>query len=129
VVEHYDVAYIAEPLNKFRQHKAAICSVAKERETCEEYFRVLLDRIMVLDLSFIERCRFRTRVMFIWAVHLLSPSCSGLKNFFYHIGFVIRHDPLAIFFLGPALILRVAQVFRKVVLGRMRYVNLESRNE
>lgn len=122
IVESYDVAYITEMLNRFRQHKTTICSVTKDRVIYQEYFRLLLNKIMVLDLTLIERCRFRTRLMFLWAVHLLSPSWSGLKNFPYHIGLVIRHDPSALFFLVPGLILRVVQVLRKVVLGRMSYV-------
>ena len=122
IVERYNVAYVSATLNKFRQHKTTIRSIMKDRETYEEYFRLLLDQIMVLDLSLFERCRFRTGVMFLWAVHLLSPSWSGLKNFPYHIGLVIRHDPSALFFLGPGLILRVVQVLYKVVFGRTRYV-------
>ncbi|MCK5245137.1 MAG: glycosyltransferase [Desulfobacterales bacterium] len=123
VVGRYNVAYVSATLNKFRQHKTTIRSIMKDRETYEEYFRLLLNQIVVLDLSFSERCRFRTHVMFLWAVHLLSPSWAGLKNFLYHIGIVIRHDPSALLFLGPGLILRVAQVFRKVALGLTRYVN------
>ena len=123
VMEHYDVAYIAEPLNMFRQHKTTIRSTTQGRETYEEYFRLLLDQIRAIELSLIERCRFRTNVMYLWAVHLLSPSWSGLKNFPYHLGVVIRHDPSALIFLGPGLILRAAQVLRKVVIGRTRYVN------
>jgi glycosyltransferase involved in cell wall biosynthesis len=113
VVKHYDVAYIAQPLNRFRQHKTSICSVTKDRETCEEYFRVLLEQIRMPGLSFFERCRFRTRAMFLWAVHLLSPSLFGIRNFPYHMGVVMRRDPTALLFLGPALILRVAQVIYK----------------
>ena len=124
VVERYDVAYVSEALNKFRQHKTTIRGIMKDRDTYEEYFRLLLDQIVVLDLSLLERCRFRTYVMFLWAVHLLCTSWSGLKNFSYHIGIVLRHDPSALFFLGPGLILRVAQVLHKVVFGRTRYVKI-----
>ena len=118
IAGHYDVAYIAQPLNRFRQHKTAIRSVVKGRETYEEYFRVLLPQIRALDLSFIERCRFRTRVMFLWATHLLFPSWDGLKNFPYHLQLIRRYDPSALFFLIPALILRAGQVLQKLVVGR-----------
>ena len=123
IVKRYDAAYVSEALNKFRQHKTTIRSIMKDRETYGEYLRLLLDQIIALDLSLIERCRFRTRVMFLWAVHLLSPSWAGLKNFPYHIGIVTRYDPSALFFLGPGLILRVGQGLRKVVFGRTRFVN------
>lgn len=124
VVEYYDVAYISEPLNKFRQHSNTIRSVMKERETKEEYIRLLLGQIVSMDLPLIESCHFRTYVMYLWSVHLLSPSWAGLKNLPYHIRVVIRHDPYALFFLGPALIVRVAQVLGKLFLGRKRYVKL-----
>jgi glycosyltransferase involved in cell wall biosynthesis len=122
IVERYDVAYIAEPLNRFRQHRDAICSATKEKVIYEEYIRLLLGRISTLDLSLIERWRFRIRVMSLWAIHLLSPSRNGLKNFPYHIGLVVRHDPLALFVLVFGLFLRGAQELGKVIIGRRRHV-------
>lgn len=114
IVARYDVAYIAEPLNRFRQHKATIRSATKERVIYEEYFRLLLGQIRLLDLTLIERARFRMHVMFLWAIHLLSPSWSGLFNFPYHLGRVFRLDPLALLFLGPSLALRVVKALGKI---------------
>jgi glycosyltransferase involved in cell wall biosynthesis len=54
----YDVAYVAEPLNKFRQHKSTIRITTKDRVIYEEYLRLLLSQIRLLDLTFVERCRF-----------------------------------------------------------------------
>lgn len=121
VAERYDVAYVAEPLNRFRQHKNTIRSVTKDRVTYEEYFRLLLGHIRHLELTLVERCRFRTRMMYLWAVHLISPSWSGLKNFPYHASLVYRYDAPALFFLLPGLALRGIQVLAKLVFGRRRH--------
>ena len=114
IVARYDVAYVAEPLNRFRQHKSTICSTTKDRVVYEEYFRLLLGQISVLDLTPIERWRFRMHVMSLWSVHLLSPSWSGIANFPYHLGRVFRLDPLAVPLLVPSLVLRVMNVLAKL---------------
>jgi glycosyltransferase involved in cell wall biosynthesis len=121
VAARYDVAYVAEPLNRFRQHENTIRSLTTDRVTYEEFLRLLLGQIRVLDLTPMERCRFRTHAMFLWGVHLLSPSRSGLKNLPYHLNVVIRHDPLALFFFGPGVLWRAVQVVGKLVLGRPRH--------
>jgi len=120
VAARYDVSYVAEPLNRFRQHKNTIRSVTKNRVIYGEMFRLLLGQSKALDLTLIERCRFRTRIMFLWAVHLISPSWSGLKNFPYHASLVFRYDSLALLFLWLGLVLRATQVLGKLVLGRQR---------
>jgi hypothetical protein len=114
IVAHYDVAYIAEPLNRFRQHNTTIRSVTKDRIIYEEYFRLLLGQIQLLDLTSIERFRFRLHVMYLWAMHLLAPSGSGLQNFPYHLRRVLSLDPFAVLFLPPSLVLRVVTVLGKV---------------
>lgn len=110
IAERYDVAYVAEPLNRFRQHKKTIRSVTKDRVVYEEYFRLLLGRIRTLDLSFGERIRFRVHVMYLWMVHLISPSVSGVSNFLYHLGRVIRLDPPALLFVIPAGMIRAGEL-------------------
>lgn len=114
IVARYDVAYIAEPLNRFRQHKTTIRSVTKERVIYEEYIRLLLGQIRSLDLTWVERNRYRTRVMYLWAVYLLAPSWSGLRNLPYHLRQVLHLDPLALTFLGPGLMLRFIEIIRKI---------------
>ena len=110
IVTSYDVAYISEPLNRFRQHETTIRSSTKERVVYEEYFRLLLGQIRSLNLSATERTRYRMHVMYLWAVHLLSPSWNGLQNFPYHLRGVFSLDPLALLFLLPAVLLRFAKV-------------------
>lgn len=113
IAARYDVAYISEPLNRFRQHAATIRSVTKERVVYEEYFRLLLGQIHLLDLTWIERCRFRLHVMYLWSVHLLTPSKGGWSNFPYHFERVLDLDPLALLFFVPSLVLRAARVLGK----------------
>lgn len=113
IAARYDVAYISEPLNRFRQHAATIRSVTKERVVYEEYFRLLLGQIHLLDLTWIERCRFRLHVMYLWSVHLLTPSKGGWSNFPYHFERVLDLDPLALLFFVPSLVLRAARMLGK----------------
>jgi glycosyltransferase involved in cell wall biosynthesis len=118
IVAHYDVAYIAESLNRFRQHRKTIRSVTKERVIYEEYIRLLLGRIKGLDLTLAERWHFRMRVMFLWSLHLSYPSWSGLQNFPYHAGLVLRYDSFALLALMPVLLLRSMHFLGKIVVGR-----------
>lgn len=114
----YDVAYVAEPLNKFRQHGTTIRSATKGRITYEEYFRLLLGQIRSQDLSFFERCRFRTRVMYLWGTHLFSQPLIGLRNFPYHLGRVWQLDPAALLFFLPGLVSGIFKVVKKPFVGR-----------
>lgn len=114
VATGYDVAYVAEPLNRFRQHDTTIRSLTKGRATYEEFFRVLLGQIRLLDLTFIERCRFRTRVMYLWGTHLLQQPWIGLRNFPYHLGRVFKLDPPALIFFVPGLVLCTIKVAEKI---------------
>ncbi len=108
IVARYDVVYVAEALNRFRQHRTTIRSMTKDRVVYEEYFRLLLSQIQLLDLNFCERCHFRLHVMYLWAMHLLTPSLRGLRNFPYHLHRVVALDPLATLFLLPSLLIRMA---------------------
>lgn len=128
IVAHYDVAYIAEPLNRFRQHKTTIYSVTKGRVIYEEYFRLLLGQIRLLDLTLIERYRFRMHVMYLWAMHLLSPSLSGLQNFPYHLKRVLSLDPPALIFLAPSMILRAVRMLGKSLAGPLASRSAVSRS-
>ena len=110
----YDVAYIAAPLNKFRQHETTIRSSTKGRIIYEEIIRLLLGQIKVLDLTLMERIKSRARVMYIWAFHLASPSFSGIFNFYYHFKRVMHHDPFALIFLPLAILLRLAALLIKL---------------
>jgi len=118
IAERFDVAYVAEPLNRFRQHEATVRSITKNQIVYEEHIRVLLSHINAMDLNAIERARFRAQVMSFWAGLLLSPTWSGVMNLPYHTGIVVQHDPLALLYLGPALLWRIVQVVRILLFGR-----------
>lgn len=113
IAARYDIAYVAESLNRFRQHTATIRSVTKDRVVYEEYFRLLLGQIRTLDLSYVERMRYRTHVMYLWAVHLLLPSMNGISNLPYHLGRIFRLDPLALLFVIPGSLLRISELVLK----------------
>lgn len=115
IAAHHDVAFVCAPLNRFRQHPTTIRSITKERVVNEEYLRLLLGCVARLDLSFAERCRYRTHIMYLWAVYLISPSWSGLRNFPYHLQKVIECDVFALPFLFPALALRAGSVLGKTL--------------
>jgi len=114
IAARYDVAYIAAPLNDFRQHGTTIRSSTKERVINEETFRLLLGQIKKLDLTPVERCRYRMHVMYLWAVHLIAPSWSGLRNFPYHTLRILQLDPVAFIFLPAGLLLRTVGVLGKL---------------
>ena len=116
VVENYDIFYIVQPLNEFRQHKTTIRSSTKERIVYEEYFRLLLGQLRVFELTFIERSRCRARIMYLWASHLLLPSINGILDFKYHMKSVTALDSYAILFLPLALIARAAVLLQLVFL-------------
>lgn len=110
----YDVAYIAASLNEFRQHKTTIRSSTKERIIYEEIIRLLLGQIKALDLTLLERIKFRMRVMTLWAIHFLAPSFGGMLNFYYHLKCVISHDAVALIFLPLAILFRFVTLLIKL---------------
>lgn len=114
IATRYDVAYVAEPLNKFKQHGNTIRSHTRGRVSYEEFFRLLLGQIKLMDLTFSERCRFRTRVMYLWGTHLFSQPWVGLRNFPYHLGRIFQLDPLALVFFGPGLVLCAIKTTEKI---------------
>jgi len=115
VAAKYDVAYVASPLNSFMQHDTTIRSSTKERIIFEEYIRLLLSNLNLVELSFLERCAVRLRVMRLWSEHLISASLAGAVNFPYHFSRVVELDAWALIFLPVALALRIITLFRKVI--------------
>lgn len=113
IVKHYDVAYIAAPLNKFRQHKSSITGSAKSRIMYEEILRLLLGQIKTLSLSNIEKARYRMHVMYLWAIHMLSPTTGGVRNFNFHLKIVLAYDWVALIFLPVAMVGRFVSLLYK----------------
>jgi len=113
IAQTYDIAYVAAPLNNFRQHHKTIRSVTKDKVVYEEYFRLLLKQIRNLDLTVGERARARMHVMSLWAVHVLVPSFNGLVNFPYHFGRVLAYDPAAALYIVPGYLHRAGGIVLK----------------
>ena len=109
VAESWDVAYVAEPLNRFRQHPSTIRHRANDR-VVNEYLRLLLPRARRMKMSWRERCRYRTRHMHLWAAHLLPPRLKTLWHVPQQLGLVVRYDFLALLFLAPAVVARAVEL-------------------
>jgi len=109
----YDVAYLAAPLNRFRQHPTSITGSAKGRLIHEEYVRLLLGKIRSLELTRTERARYRTRVMYLWTVHLLAPTLGGLGDFNHHLKVVANSDKVALLYLPVAIVQRIGELIAK----------------
>jgi glycosyltransferase involved in cell wall biosynthesis len=110
----HDVAYVARPLNNFRQHGSTIRSTTKERVINEETFGLLLRNLRAQPLTTWERARCRAHVMFLWAVHIVAPSRNGLRNIAHLWGFIWQIDPAALLFLPVALVRRSFGVIGKI---------------
>lgn len=118
VVRDRDVAYVATPLNLFRQHRNTIRSTTRDRVTIEEYLRLLLSHLRTIPMSLVERSRYRTEAMFLWAVHLLKPAMSGLWDLPFHARTVLQQDPAALLFLPAGIAWRSGQMAWKLITGR-----------
>ena len=115
IAQRHDVAYVAVPLNHFRQHRKTIRNSTKERVVVEEYLRLLLSEVHTAPLSITARWRARADVMYLWAVHVFAPSVAGLRNLAYHTGVVKRYDPLALVVAPLAFARRMAELGGKAV--------------
>ena len=81
---------------------------------CEELIRLLLGQINTLSLSYLEKARYRTHVMYLWSVYLLPPTTSGLINFNYHLKTVITYDRVAVVFFPFAMLGRFISLLYKL---------------
>lgn len=111
----HEVAYVAAPLNNFRQHGSTIRSTTKEKVINEETFGLLLRNLRALPLSGWQKVRYRTHVMYLWAVHIIAPSLNGLRSFSYLFGCIWRIDPVAVLFLPAGMVKRGIGLFGKIV--------------
>jgi glycosyltransferase involved in cell wall biosynthesis len=107
IADHFDFAYIAAPLNLFRQHGRTIRSATKGRITYDEFFRVLLSQMGHTGFSAAERRGFRLHTMYLWAIELLRPSTSGWLNLPHHVRLIAALDARSLLYILPALMWRV----------------------
>ncbi|MEI6070389.1 MAG: glycosyltransferase [Verrucomicrobiae bacterium] len=114
VAAEYDMGYIAEPLNRFRQHETTIRSATKDRVVYDEYFRLLLRQAAHPGLSEWLKTRTRLRVMYLWAVHLTDRRGGGLLNFPHHLRAVLAEDGWALVMFFPSLLVRASECLIKL---------------
>ncbi len=105
-----DIAYVAAPLNSFRQHRTTIRKTTKERIVYSEYFELLTRNIRHMHLSPFERLKYIFRISTLWVQFLYSLSGIGLKNFFFHLRENWHYDKRIVLFLPVA---GVVEVFAK----------------
>jgi len=111
IAEHYDVAYVALPLNYFRQHARTVRSATKSKIVFEEYFRLLLSKIRSRPMSILDAMSFRITVMHLWAVNLIPPSEGLIQNIPYHLHCIYKADPLSLALVPFAIFKRIFEVF------------------
>lgn len=115
IANDFDFSYVAEPLNRFRQHSTTIRSATKGRITYDEFFRLLLSEIRRDKLRAGERFHFRLHVMYLWAIELTRPSLDGWTNFIHHVQLVRQLDPVSLLVLPLAIIKRLVELPWKAV--------------
>ncbi len=120
----YDVAYLAMPLNKFRQHRTTIRSSIKEQILYEEILGLLLSQISIIPLRVVERIICKWRVMYLWASHILHPPFGGLFSVAYLTKVVLHFDPGALVYLPFASLVSIVKL--PLVVGKRIHSKLVS---
>lgn len=110
ITERYDVAYVALPLNHFRQHAKTVRSATKSKIILEEYFRLLLHKIRLMRMPFWEAISFRYAVMHIWSVNLIPPATEVIQNIPYHLALIYKIDSVSLILLPFAIFIRIFEV-------------------
>ncbi len=106
VTEYYDIAYISEPLNSFRQHKTTIRNTTKEQIYFSEVLGLLLTQITRQNLTLLEHFKFRFHVMYLWSIKIIQHLFDSPHFFMSLSNIVLKKDPAAILFLPIAIICR-----------------------
>lgn len=117
VTKKYDVFYITQALNYFRQHETTIRSSTKERKYLLEIIEVILKNIKLQKSNLYETSKYRLNAMYILAEYTLRPRFDRIINFPYLMLNVLRLDWMAIALLPPAFALRFCNITCKVFKG------------
>jgi len=120
ISDHFDFAYVAQPLNHFRQHGRTIRAATKGRVTYDEFFRVLLGNIRHDSFGAVERARFRLHAMYLWSIELLRPSVSGWRNLPRHVRLIAALDAPTLVYVLPALVRRALELPLKALARLIR---------
>jgi glycosyltransferase involved in cell wall biosynthesis len=114
----YDVAYVADPLNHFRQHATTIRSSTRERVVYGEYIRLLLTQISIVHLTIPEKALARAHVMYLWMAHVFQPIRAGFHDIPFHSSIVWKHDRAALVWVLPSAAKRIARIIIGLLLGQ-----------
>lgn len=114
----YDIAYVAEPLNHFRQHATTIRSSTRERVVYGEYIRLLLTQISVVPLTVYDKACCRAHVMYLWMAHVFRPTRDGFRDLPFHSSIVWKHDRAAFVWVLPSAAKRIARITVGLLLGQ-----------
>jgi glycosyltransferase involved in cell wall biosynthesis len=113
IAKKFDVAYLAKPLNKFRQHKTTIRSSTKNRDMYAEFFKLLLSQLNMGELDFSSRMRVRIRVMDLWIRYVAINPVQSLLNLNYHFILILKSDFLTLLFLPISFLAVCQSIFKK----------------
>lgn len=117
VTKKYDVFYITQALNYFRQHETTIRSSTKELKYLIEIIEIILNNIKFHKSNFCETSKYRLNAMYILAEYTLRPRFERIINFPYLMLNVLRLDWMAIALLPPAFALRFCNIACKIFKG------------
>jgi glycosyltransferase involved in cell wall biosynthesis len=104
--------------SRYDAYRTTIRSRTKDRVVYAEYLRLLLPQVHLASVTLGERMRARRKIMAIWALHIISPSASGMLDFPYHARLVNSHDAVAFLLLPIAVGERIVQLFMKLFARR-----------
>lgn len=92
IAKSYDFYFENKPLNFFRQHKKTIRNGMSQKETLDEFFKLLFSQLS--DNYFLgnERKNFRVHIIYLWITYLINLRGSTFIFFFYHLKEIYKYD-------------------------------------
>jgi glycosyltransferase involved in cell wall biosynthesis len=122
MAEKYDVAYLSKELNYFRSHDESIRSHTKVRAMQEDIARLLLNRIKLTDAGFIQKLKYRHRIIYLLILVLEKPSKSDFLDCLYLISFACKYDARCLYVLPIAIVVRLGRFPFSIVLRIYRKI-------
>lgn len=112
VAERFDVSYVAEPLNYFRQHPRSIRESTKARVLFEEYMRLLYGYHRRISLAPWDRFRLKVRLGAL-ASQFMFPSARNAGGVWSLVEVITKYDSMGMLYLALGLAARTMSRFRK----------------
>jgi len=98
-IKQFDVAYIAMPLNKFRQHETTIRSNTENKDMYAEFFKLLLTQLSMSKLDHISRIKLRIRVIELLIRYISLNPIIALKGINSHLELIVKLDFITLLFI------------------------------